>query len=127
MTRHRRNGWTTSAAMRPRRVLRNAPGWAVLAALLLAGGCATPRLDAVPEAQTTQPRLFGITNARFYLDDQGLKALAQESAASIERERAALGGKPLPTAYFLAISGGGDDGAFGSGLLVGWTAHGDRP
>ncbi|HSJ42307.1 MAG TPA: patatin-like phospholipase family protein, partial [Xanthobacteraceae bacterium] len=47
--------------------------------------------------------------------------------AANERERNALGGKPLPTAYFLAISGGGDDGAFGSGLLVGWTAHGDRP
>ena len=23
--------------------------------------------------------------------------------------------------------GGGDDGAFGSGLLVGWSAHGGRP
>jgi hypothetical protein len=28
---------------------------------------------------------------------------------------------------FLAISGGGDAGAFGTGLLSGWTAHGDRP
>ena len=27
----------------------------------------------------------------------------------------------------LALSGGADDGAFGAGLLVGWTAHGDRP
>src|SRR6185436_11731498 len=27
----------------------------------------------------------------------------------------------------LAISGGADDGAFGAGLLVGWTEHGDRP
>ena len=25
------------------------------------------------------------------------------------------------------ISGGGDDGAFGAGLLVGWSARGDRP
>ena len=33
----------------------------------------------------------------------------------------------LPTAYFLAISGGGDDGAFGAGLLAGWSARGDRP
>ena len=29
--------------------------------------------------------------------------------------------------YFLAISGGGDDGAFGAGLLVGWSDRGDRP
>jgi hypothetical protein len=34
---------------------------------------------------------------------------------------------PLPPAYLLAISGGGDDGAFGAGLLVGWTAQGTRP
>jgi hypothetical protein len=33
----------------------------------------------------------------------------------------------LPPAEGLAISGGGDDGAFGAGLLLGWTAHGDRP
>ncbi len=29
--------------------------------------------------------------------------------------------------HFLALSGGGDDGAFGAGVLCGWTAHGDRP
>ncbi len=40
--------------------------------------------------------------------------------------RASRGGA-LPTGYFLSLSGGGDDGAFGAGLLVGWTAHGDRP
>jgi len=28
---------------------------------------------------------------------------------------------------YLALSGGGADGAFGAGLLVGWTAKGDRP
>jgi predicted patatin/cPLA2 family phospholipase len=33
----------------------------------------------------------------------------------------------LPIGRFLAISGGGDNGAFGSGLLVGWTEAGDRP
>ena len=27
----------------------------------------------------------------------------------------------------LALSGGGPDGAFGAGLLTGWTARGDRP
>jgi hypothetical protein len=36
-------------------------------------------------------------------------------------------GGALPTAHFLSLSGGGDNGAFGAGLLVGWTAHGDRP
>jgi predicted acylesterase/phospholipase RssA len=33
----------------------------------------------------------------------------------------------LPPTAFLALSGGGDQGAFGAGLLNGWTAAGDRP
>src|SRR5206468_7743501 len=34
---------------------------------------------------------------------------------------------PLPPASYLAISGGGDNGAFGAGLLGGWTKAGTRP
>jgi len=33
----------------------------------------------------------------------------------------------LPPAYYLAVSGGGDDGAFGSGLLCGWADAGTMP
>ena len=33
----------------------------------------------------------------------------------------------LPPINILAISGGGDDGAFAAGLLAGWGVHGDRP
>jgi hypothetical protein len=33
----------------------------------------------------------------------------------------------VPPARFLAISGGGENGAYGAGLLVGWTATGTRP
>jgi predicted patatin/cPLA2 family phospholipase len=29
--------------------------------------------------------------------------------------------------FILANSGGGDDGAFGAGVLLGWSDHGDRP
>jgi predicted acylesterase/phospholipase RssA len=51
---------------------------------------------------------------------------------SIRQELAAQPGKPAgvfatPTVDILAISGGGADGAFGAGLLCGWTKHGDRP
>lgn len=49
----------------------------------------------------------------------------------MQREKAWLASQgqtgPLPPAYFLAISGGGDNGAFGAGLLNGWTAAGTRP
>ena len=33
----------------------------------------------------------------------------------------------MPPASYLAVSGGGEDGAFGGGLLVGWTEQGSRP
>ena len=35
--------------------------------------------------------------------------------------------RPLPDSNYLAISGGGDNGAFGAGILVGWSEHGKRP
>jgi predicted acylesterase/phospholipase RssA len=50
-------------------------------------------------------------------------------AARLEQEwRAKLGlTGPLPPAVFVAISGGGDNGAYTAGLLNGWTASGTRP
>jgi hypothetical protein len=65
---------------------------------------------------------------RIGLDD---KAFAREGVASIERERAYRSASgpnvTLPPAALLAVSGGGDNGAFGAGLITGWTVAGDRP
>ena len=106
---------------------------AALALCLAAGlvtGCAAPhREPALTIAQSDQTLVLGLPNARFMAADA--PALQKEfvDAASREieaRRQAGLTG-PLPPARMLAISGGGDDGAFGAGLLVGWTAHGDRP
>lgn len=46
---------------------------------------------------------------------------------SLEQEKAANHGKLEPAAHFLALSGGGQDGAFGAGVLCGWTQTGARP
>jgi predicted acylesterase/phospholipase RssA len=60
-----------------------------------------------------------------------LALMQQDALASYHREEklfAAAGNKgPLPPANFLSISGGGENGAFGAGLLVGWTKAGTRP
>ena len=98
--------------------------------MLVLCGCAAERLAAVPEQSTNQARVVGVSNARFYVDREGLVPLAREAIAANERERAALGlaaNAPLPPANFLALSGGGDNGAFGAGLLTGWSAKGSRP
>jgi len=49
----------------------------------------------------------------------------------IELERAFARRRSQPQSAapvtLLALSSGQEDGAFGAGLLVGWTEHGDRP
>lgn len=102
----------------------------MLAALLSA--CATiDRLPAVPLALASEIKPLDIPYARFYADGDPavFRALAYEMIAKARAHRLAAGIDPdkAPATNFLAISGGGDDGAFGAGLLVGWTARGDRP
>jgi hypothetical protein len=104
-----------------------------LALLLVAQGCTTlTRQPAVPERLQNQAQIPGLENIRYRIgnpDDQ--VAIAREAAESVKREQAYLATQghtgPLPPAVFLAISGGGDDGAFGAGLLNGWTVAGNRP
>lgn len=106
---------------------------ALVAVALIGSGCSTPsRLSAVPMALTTEAEIPGIPNARFWPDDpKSLEAMIAAATASIKKEEAA-GVTPdasgnLPPVAFLAVSGGGDEGAFGAGLLVGWTRAGTRP
>jgi len=113
--------------------LRFAALGGVVAIQLLASGCSAPsRLDAVPQAQTVQAEIPGIPNARFWPDDpDSIQEMIDTAYASIQAEQAAgavvdANGN-LPPVAFLAVSGGGDDGAFGAGLLTGWTEHGTRP
>ena len=105
----------------------------LLVSMLIVGGCSAPSREmAVPRALTTEAEIAGIPNARFWPDDPAsIEAMIQAAFTSIEAEEAA-GAVPdadgnLPPVSFLAISGGGDHGAFGAGLLVGWTRSGKRP
>jgi hypothetical protein len=94
---------------------------------LLAGCSSLTRGDPPPAALAEQVTVLGIPNGRFWPGTQA-EAMAREAIESVQRERAALGiTGPLPPAYFLAVSGGGDDGAFGAGLLCGWHDAGTIP
>jgi hypothetical protein len=55
-----------------------------------------------------------------------MAALVAEYEAAFERRRLRPGGR-TQTYVMLGISGGGEDGAFGAGLLNGWSQHGTRP
>lgn len=87
------------------------------------------RKNAVPVALQQQAQIPGMEDVRYRAHN--IDDMAKEGQESFLREVAHLKsighkGKP-PTANFLALSGGGDKGAFGAGIMVGWTAHGDRP
>lgn len=106
----------------------------ILAILSLSmGSCASvSRLNAVPQDQQQQAGIPGLENIRYRIGTpEAAQAIQDEAVTSTKREldyRAAKGltGK-LPPANFLAISGGGDNGAFAAGLLNGWTVSGTRP
>jgi hypothetical protein len=104
------------------------------AALLAGAGglsaCSLPiRQPAVPQDQTARATVLGLPNERF-LTGHGSAAITQEYVAALDRRRAFLGLAPnaaLPAMDLLAVSGGGEDGAFGAGLLNGWSLEGSRP
>jgi hypothetical protein len=102
-----------------------------VALLVQLPGCSTlDRLPAVPAADTTRAVIPGIPNARYFVDAD-VKPFGRDAIAAVQREKVHLARTGyqglLPPANVLAISGGGDDGAFGAGLLVGWTKTGTRP
>jgi hypothetical protein len=97
-----------------------------LVAVLSAGisGCASlERLPAVTYAQAKQADILDIADARFYISET--KQILDVAVKANQRRNLARG--VSATRHFLAISGGGDDGAFGAGLLLGWSDRGNRP
>ena len=101
-----------------------------LLGVFLLQACSTPsRLEPEPAPLTSKVIVIDTPNARFYPDEQ-VTELYEEGIRSIQREMKAhnvTDPSKLPRANFLAISGGGGDGAFGAGLLSGWTKAGTRP
>jgi predicted acylesterase/phospholipase RssA len=100
----------------------------LVSAVALAACSPAARLPAVPAALQDQAEVVGIPGARLPRDMSVLSADLQGAAQSETDALAAAGHTgPLPPANYLALSGGGDKGAFGAGLLNGWTASGTRP
>ncbi len=113
-------------------VSRAAIALCAVALLGLAACSSTSRQPAVPASRVPRADVVGYANdIRYYPRDlEDVRQFEDDFVASWSKERAALGlapGAPLPPAAYLAISGGGDNGAFGAGLLAGWTKVGDRP
>jgi predicted acylesterase/phospholipase RssA len=98
---------------------------AYLLAILILTGCATKR-PALPADHTTLGTIQGLETARYWGDE----FLQNPEAYFVEMREQILATDPVAlnqSQNFLALSGGGQNGAFGAGLLNGWSQHGDRP
>ena len=108
--------------------LKQASQWGTLALLLILTGCASvPERQPLPPEYTLNAQIPGIPEARFWGDEWptfSSERFAEFTVADFQREFDAVYDKPH---NYLAISGGGANGAFGAGLLIGWTATGERP
>jgi predicted acylesterase/phospholipase RssA len=94
---------------------------------LLAGCAAAPeRHDPLPGTLAAEATIPGIPGARYWGDERpaGLGAWLSLPEDAL---RVRYGGIMHRRHDYLVVSGGGSDGAYGAGLLVGWTETGTRP
>lgn len=92
-------------------ICRRTTKFLLISALLLSG-CGLPR-NPVPIASISDAKVLGMSHVRYweveYKPDVNIVADSSSDCS------------------FLALSGGGANGAFGAGFLCGWTASGTRP
>jgi predicted patatin/cPLA2 family phospholipase len=103
--------------------------WFAVLTFVVAGiGCAgAPARTVLPLELTNEAGIPGVPEARFWADEwpkYSLDLLETLTDEDIMRRSPGIYNKPHS---YLAISGGGANGAFGAGLLAGWTEAGTRP
>lgn len=106
-------------------------GFVVLAIAAIAAGCAGDLMDrtAVPATLVNQAAISNLPDVRFWGDGEpgDYQDLVQRRIGHVRKAFGPAVRKVNRTANILTLSGGGSDGAFGAGFLVGWTEHGTRP
>jgi predicted acylesterase/phospholipase RssA len=86
-----------------------------LAALLVLAGCSSLPRTPYTATDAASSRVLDLSQLRRYAD---------EPASTFLKTDVSFRAGPLT---YLALSGGGADGAYGAGVLNGWTAAGTRP
>jgi predicted acylesterase/phospholipase RssA len=99
----------------------------LFACCLLLSACSAILRNPVPEDQYTQVSVLGRQDLRIWGDHRAGEPQAGLMPRDIETLQRDFGGIMHTEHNYLAISGGGADGAYGAGVLVGWTKAGTRP
>ena len=100
----------------------------LLLTIVISGCVGTSRLAAVPETRTYSANVLGIDNVRFWPthEDDSFTTIVMDAI-----DRSSINLNPENNGQSrnanLVLSSGGDGGAFSAGLLVGWSAAGNRP
>jgi predicted acylesterase/phospholipase RssA len=100
--------------MRFRRQLLVRP-FVLLAVTFVLAGCSSLPRTPYTASDAASSRVLDLTELRRYAD---------EPASTFLKSNGSYRAGPLS---YLALSGGGADGAYGAGVLNGWTAAGTRP
>ncbi len=104
------------------------PVYTLLCVMVLSGCAGAPERQPIPESVLNSDlSIYGIPDARFWGDEWpkfSQDKLENITEQQLETEFAGVYQRPH---YYMAISGGGPQGAFGAGLLAGWAAAGTRP
>lgn len=106
-------------------------GLAIALSLIIAS-CAAEVRNIAPPVALHDAQLIGIPSDKIrFWGDKVPDDMARIVAEATERRKKAVAAGIAPkaggTESILVISGGGSDGAFGAGLLNGWTKSGKRP
>lgn len=106
-----------------------ARSWLLVVALTVVAGCAALERYPVPPELHYQAEIPGQADVRAWAGVPN-EAMQRDFERSFEQESAAdfpPGADGLVRYPYLAISGGGANGAFGAGFINGWTSTGRRP
>ncbi|MEH6636241.1 MAG: patatin-like phospholipase family protein [Halioglobus sp.] len=95
--------------------------------LSMLGACSSILRNPVPEDTYQQVTVLGRADLRFWGDQQDhqLHPVFSEADPAVIAQR--YGDIMHTEHHYLAISGGGADGAYGAGVLKGWSETGTRP
>jgi hypothetical protein len=96
--------------------------------VLFLAGCSALRHPVPLEAQN-DPSIPGFTNIRFFplTDVEPMRQSIRQAFLTETPDNYDALADGWRRYNYLAISGGGSDGAFGAGILNGWSADGNRP
>lgn len=118
-------GWGNSVQI-PK---RPATALAVAAAVVCLSACAAEIRNAVPVGLADNVEVADFGRVRSWGDAEiaDIDRLAEVRLKQMRAARPEVLSDKRRQVSYLAISGGGSDGAFGAGFLNGWTATGKRP